>query len=63
MAMAPPDRNEWHPISAVVNPNSSLPIVAAAALSLVLIWFEEMHNNLPVFDMYVLTVDVSLQPR
>ena len=59
IAIAPPERNEWQPISVVLNPNSSAPIVAAAALSFVLIWFEDICNNLPFLDMYVFTVDDS----
>ena len=59
IAIAPPERNEWHPISATLNPSSCSPI-DAAALSFVRIWLDEIYDNLPDFDKYVFTIELSL---
>ncbi len=47
MAMAPPDRIEWRPISSLVKPNMASPIISTTARSLGNAWDEFMHDTFP----------------
>ena len=47
IAIAPPDRSEWQPTSAAVNPKVSFPMDVTAALIFVRIWKEVISFTFP----------------